>query len=66
MFFAIRARNLGENMHELITDEAVSVNSAAEDLFVQLFCEAFGGQVGFTKMDAAQIRRIKAAAFSPS
>jgi len=53
-------------MHELITDEAVSVNSAAEDLFVQLFCEAFGGQVGFTKMDAAQIRRIKAAAFSRS
>ena len=26
----------------------------------------YGGQVGFTKMDAAQIRRIKAAAFSPS
>ena len=25
-----------------------------------------GGQVGFTKMDAAQIRRIEAAAFSPS
>jgi len=25
----------------------------------------YGGQVGFTKMDAAQIRRIKAAAFSP-
>ena len=26
----------------------------------------YGGQVGFTKMDAAQIRRIKAAAFSLS
>ena len=26
----------------------------------------YGGQVGFTKMDAAPIRRIKASAFSPS
>lgn len=29
-------------MKETITSEAVSVNSAAEDLFVQLFCETFG------------------------
>ena len=29
-------------MSESTTREAVSVNSAAEDLFVQLFCETFG------------------------
>ena len=29
-------------MSESVVGEAVSVNSAAEDLFVQLFCETFG------------------------
>ena len=42
MSSAIRAKNLGENMNELIIDEAVSVSSSAEDLFVQLFCTTFG------------------------
>jgi len=41
-------------------------NERRRPSYVRRRAWCYGGRVGFTKMDAAQIRRIKASAFSPS